>query len=52
MYDVRTFARRYARGDNGVIRSWRVQPTSRSPAIRVPEEIIDTIVPNDARPTM
>jgi hypothetical protein len=37
---------------SGVIRSCRVQPSWRSEAIRVPVEIIATIVPNEVRPTM
>ena len=51
MYAVSTFARKYARGGSGLIRSWRVQPASRSCDPR-PLESIALIVPNDASPTM
>ena len=51
-YPVRTLARRYARGRSGVIRSCRVQPAWRSPAIRPPVDTIDIIVPNEASDTM
>ena len=36
MYDVSTFARKYAPTGSGVIRSCRVQPAWRSPEIRAP----------------
>jgi len=45
-------ARKQARELSGLIRSCRVQPTCRSPAIRAPVEIIAAIVPNEAGPTM
>jgi len=37
---VSTFARKYARGERGLIRSCRVHPAARSVAIRAPLESI------------
>src|SRR5690242_10135858 len=51
-YPVTTLARKYARTDSGVIRSWRFQPTARSGEMRAPAARIAFMVPNEARPTM